>query len=265
MNARVEAAQNGAGRRVLAVIPHAGLLVPEEIRPDDLAENWSELARNIDWHTDALYDFRDILANNQVVFPYCSLVLEANRDPRNLEAAVPLKDVRGRPVYRPGREPGLDLRRRMAARYLDPFHAQIGEAIASGAGLVLEGHATVSARGVSGNQIDLMNIQLSPGEEPLRFCPDALIEGYAEELRKRLPGVNVTINASDYLSVYGHIGARHSIDSPDRAGRRAPLILQETNQALYLRPDGAPDLERLNRLRRAFAESLRAITTSFSA
>ena len=100
MNARAEAAQNGAGRRVLAVIPHAGLLVPEEIRPDDLAENWSELARNIDWHTDALYDFRDILANNQVVFPYCSLVLEANRDPRNLEAAVPLKDVRGRPVYR---------------------------------------------------------------------------------------------------------------------------------------------------------------------
>lgn len=254
------------GRLILAVVPHAGLVVPEEIEPDTLAEDWPELARNIDWHTDRLYDFRDLLGDGPLVFPYCSLILEANRNPRDLDASVPLRDVLGRPVYRPGREPDMELRRRMSARYLEPYHASIGDAVEAGADFILEGHATVTARGMEDRQIDLMNIQLDPSGGPsIRFCPEAMIRAYAAELEKRLPEALITINASDYLSVYGHIGAVHTVDAVRRIGRKAPAILQETNQSLYLRPDGILDIPRLNRLRRAFAESLRSITAAFRA
>lgn len=247
-------------RRILAVVPHAGLLLPEEIGPDGLADDWAELARNIDWHTDRLYDFRDLLGDGPLIFPYCSLILEANRNPQDLDSAVPLKDVWGRPLYRAGKEPHPDLRRRMSARYLEPFHASIGEAIEAGADFFLEGHSTVTARGMDDRQIDLMNVQLGSSEgESTRFCPDALIQAYAGELEKRLPEARITINASDYLSVYGHICAAHAIDAPGRVGRKAPAVLQETNQNLYLRPDGTLDIIRLNRLRRAFAESLLSV------
>jgi len=251
------------GTRILVVIPHSGLIVPEEIPPETLSRELSALVRNIDWHTEWLYDFRDILDNSQIIFPYCSLILEANRCPRDLDSALPLKDVLGRPVYRRGREPDTDLRQRMAVKYLDPFQAAVGEAIAAGADFFLEGHSTVSARGMVDHQIDLMNVQVSPcGDSPRRFCPDTLIQAYAEELKKRLPETMVTINASEYLSVYGHICAQHSIDAPGRVGRKAPGIIQETNQRLYLNPDGTPNILNLNRLRRAFAESIRAVLST---
>lgn len=260
MSGRMEREKIRPGRRILVVIPHSGLIVPEEIPPEALSGDLWAVARNIDWHTEWLYDFRDILDNTQIIFPYCSLILEANRCPRDLDSAVPLKDVLGRPVYRGGREPDTDLRQKMAGKYLDPFQAAVGAAIEAGADFFLEGHSTVSARGMADHQIDLMNVQLSLcGESPRRFCPDALIEAYAEELRKQLPEALITINASEYLSVYGHICAEHSIDAPGRVGRKAPAILQETNQRLYLNPDGTPDIRNLNRLRRAFAESIRAI------
>ena len=254
------------GRRLLAVIPHGGLVIPAEIPPDALSTEWPELARNIDWHTCARYDFRDILGNAQVEFAYCSLVLEANRHPRDIDAAVPLVDVLGRRVYRPGKEPSPDLRRLLAEKYLDPFQAAVGEAVAAGADFILEGHATVTARGMADNQVDLMNLQTDAGGgEMRRFCPDEMIRAYAAALRLRLPDVRVTINASEYLSVYGHICAEHALDAPERFGRKAPAILQETNQALYLRPDGSLDIAKLNRLRRAFAESLRIILSMSSA
>jgi hypothetical protein len=259
MSVPPRAAGNIPGPSVLVVIPHGGLILPAEIPAEALSEDLPELAGNIDWQTEWLYDFRDILSNAHLVFPYCSLVLEANRHPRDLDSAVPLKDVLGRPVYRIGREPNAESRRQMAVKYLDPFHAAIRGAIGSGAQFFLEGHATVTARGVSDNQIDLMNVQFAPGAESARrFCPDALIQAYAEELRKRLPEAKVTVNASEYLSVYGHICAEHSIDATGRIGHRAPAILQETNQRLYRNADGTPDIRNLNRLRRAFAESLRA-------
>ncbi|MBN1938668.1 MAG: N-formylglutamate amidohydrolase [Candidatus Aminicenantes bacterium] len=255
----------GAGRRLLAVIPHGGLILPAEIAPESLSDEWPVLVRNIDWFTGDLYDFRDILGNAQAVFPYCSLLLEANRHPRNIDAAAPLCDVWGRPVYRPGKEPTVESRKAMAEKYLDPFHQAVGDAVAAGANFILEGHATVTARGMSENQIDLMNMQTEQGGGQVRrFCPDEAIQAYAEELGKRLPDIRITVNASDYLDVYGHISAEHSIDAAGRVGRRAPAILQETNLALYLRPDGRPDIGKLNRLRRAFAESLGVILSAFS-
>ncbi|HEY3445099.1 MAG TPA: N-formylglutamate amidohydrolase [Myxococcales bacterium] len=246
-------------RDLLVVVPHSGLAVPAELSLESLSERLNELARNVDWHTDALYDFRDLLDNRHLAFPYLSLLLEANRHPELLDDCVPLKDVFGEPVYRPGCEPAEGLRRLLVQKYLVAFHKEIEAAILTGAEFLLDGHSAVEGKGIAANQIELMNYQSSwLDPEPKRFSPNAYVETYAEELQRRLPEVRVTINASDYASVYGHVCAEHSVDAFARTGRRVPAVLQETCERLYREPGKAPDVYALNRLRRVFAESLQA-------
>ena len=244
-------------KELLVVVPHSGIVIPREIPLDSLSGDFPALIRNVDWNTNWLYDFRDFLDNRQIVFPYCSLILEGNRHPDTLDDCVPLQDVRGIPVYHPGREPGEDLRRFMAAKYLIPFHRTISEEIGRGRLFLLDGHSTVSARGMEDNQIELMNYQVTELDGKTRqFCPDSIAEAYAEALQKRLPEARVTINASEYHTTYGHICAEHSANSLRREGNRVPALLQETNEKLYRNPDRTPNIEALNRLRRVFAESL---------
>jgi N-formylglutamate amidohydrolase len=248
---------NRGFRGLLVVIPHSGIVIPDEIPLDSLSDDFPGLIRNVDWYTNWLYDFRDLLENTQIVFPYCSLIIEGNRHPDILDDSVPLRDVRGMPIYRPGREPEEELRRFMSGKYLRPFHQAISEEIGRGKQFLLDGHSTVSARGISDNQIDLMNFQVTELEGKRRtFCPDRIIEVYAETLQKRLPEVNVTINKSEYYTTYGHICAEHSVHSFKKEGSRVPALLQETNEKLYRNADRTPNIEALNRLRRAFAESL---------
>ncbi len=244
-------------RELLVVIPHSGIVIPEDIPLDSLSDDFPGMIRSVDWYTNWLYDFRDLLDNKQIVFPYCSLILESNRHPDVLEDCVPLKDVRGTPVYRPGREPGEELRKFMSGKYLYPFHQSIGEEISRDKEFLFDGHSTVSARGMTDNQIDLMNYQVTALEgKPRHFCPDSIVETYAEALQRRLPEVRVTVNASEYDTTYGHICAEHSVNSLKREGNRVPALLQETNEKLYRNADRTPNIEALNRLRRAFAESL---------
>lgn len=51
---------------LLVVVPHSGLVVPDEILLDALSERFDQLARNVDWYTNWLYDFRDILDKGHV-------------------------------------------------------------------------------------------------------------------------------------------------------------------------------------------------------
>jgi hypothetical protein len=242
------------------VIPHSGILIPQEIQVDALSPEFPRLMKNVDWYTNWLYDFQDILGNSQIVFPYCSLILEANRDPDNLDQSVPLKDTLGEALYKPSREPSVNLRRGLARRYLETFHKQIGNTITRGKGFMLDAHSTVTARGVGDNQIELMNYQIcGPDREKAYFCPDIYIETYADEIGKRLPEIKVTVNESRYYHVYGHVCGKHSTNSTGRVRRRVPAILQETNQKLYISGDGTPDFRAIERLRRAFAGALLAM------
>lgn len=245
------------GSDILVIIPHSGVAIPREILLEDLSGDFFTLVKNVDWYTQWLYDFRDILANRQIVFPYCSILLEANRDPGDIEKSVPVKDIHERPVYRKGCEPSQSMRAHWSEKYLKPFHRNIEENIAAGAALLFDGHSTVTARGVADNQIDLMNFeQPDDKEKPLYYSPDVIIETYAAELRKRLPDVLVTTNASEYYRVHGHVCAAHSINALKRVGVRVPAFIQETNQKLFQNNDGMPNVIQINRLRRAFAESL---------
>lgn len=244
-------------RDLLVVIPHSGILVPREIPTDSLSSKFRILMRNVDWYTNWLYDFRDILGNSQLTFPYCSLILEANRHPEKLEESVPLKDIQDKPVYRRSHEPDRKLRRYLSRKYLRAFDQEISTEITRGSIFILDGHSTVTARGVKTNQIELMNFQAHDEEsKPAYFCPDVLVKTYANELAKLLPDIDVTVNKSRFYSIYGHVCGKHSVNAMTRVGNRVPAILQETNQNLYMNPDRTPNVEALERLRRAFAAAL---------
>jgi N-formylglutamate amidohydrolase len=246
-----------AFKGLLVVVPHSGLLIPCEIPLNTLSRDFPRLMRNVDWYTNSLYDFRDTLGNSRLLFPYCSLILEANRHPAKLAESVPLKDTFGEPIYQTGLEPDDKLRQSLSNKYLTWFHQAISTEITHGKTFMLDGHSTVTAQGVADNQIELMNFQNSSlNEEPTYFCPDVLIETYANELSKKLSWVKVTLNESRYDNVYGHVCGKHSVNAMKRVGNRVPAILQETNQKLYLNTDRTPNIEALETLRRAFAEAL---------
>lgn len=244
-------------KELLVVIPHSGIVIPEEISPKSLADDFPDMLKNVDWYTNYLYDFRDILENKQINFPYCSLLLEANRHPDILDDCVPLKDPLGKKMYRRGRQPDERLRRVISDKYLIPFHDRISETITKGVNFMLDGHSTVTAKGVSDDQIELMNFQRSPLDEgTVYYSPPVFVETYARELQKRLPDIRISVNESRYFNVYGHVCTRHSVNALKRIGHRVPAILQETNQRLYMHPDGTANICAIERLRRAFAESL---------
>lgn len=251
----------GALKELLTVIPHSGVVIPAEIPADHLAENFPDMLRNVDWYTQWLYDFTDMLDNRQLVFPWCSLLLEANRHPDIPDDSVPLTDVYGEALYKPGSEPTFEQRLQLSNKYLKTFHRQIETAIASGAEFLLDGHSTVAEKGVAGNQIDIMNFQHSHLDAARNeYSPLVFAETYADELQRRLPEAHVTVNASEYFDVYGHVCAAHSVNAMRRVGRKVPALIQETAQGLYL--DGkAPDVLAIDRLRRAFAESIHATLT----
>ena len=58
------------GSDVLVVAGHSGVVIPPEISLEDLTDEFSALLKNVDWYTQWLYDFRDILGNRQLVFPF---------------------------------------------------------------------------------------------------------------------------------------------------------------------------------------------------
>jgi hypothetical protein len=244
-------------KELLVVVPHSSIVIPSEISMDSLSPELPRLMRNVDWYTNWLYDFRDILGNSQIEFPYCSLILEANRDPEKLEDSIPLTDSFIEPIYRHGQEPERSMREFLSQKYLFPFHSGIEETIAQGMRFMLDAHSTISSRGVTDNQIELMNYQITGHEKKTTFfCPDKFIETYADELSKRLPEIKITVNESRYDKVYGHVCGHHSINSDKRVGNKVPAILQETNQSLYLNSNGTPNINAIETLRRAFAEAL---------
>lgn len=246
-------------RELLVAVPHSGILIPSEISVDSLSSEFVSTLRNVDWYTNWLYNFTDILDNKQAVFPWCSILLEANRHPELIEDAVPLKDVFGVPLYKQGMEPNETERHALSDRYLKAFHHEIETRIAGGAEFLLDGHSTIVARGMTSNQIDIMNFQHSGLDDgPKKFSPDAYAETYGEELQKRLPHAHITVNSSEYFEIYGHVCAEHSINAKGRVGRRVPALCQETCHGLYMNDDGTPDVMEIARLRRAFAEAIHA-------
>ena len=250
---------------LLVSIPHSGLLCPAEIPLDSLSEHHETLMDETDWHTDRLYDFQDILGNTHVVFPLSQVFVNVNRHPKHVDQAVPVV-LNGIPIYRPSMSPPLDMRRQLVRKYHQNYHQYIKNRKKV---LILDGHSTVTGnQDAAGNKVaadiivsDRQATELDlPGG--IRTAPDGYLDCYADELERRLGG-NVKIEKNTtYQSTYGHIMAIHGWNGETNRGNRAPLILQETNEELYV-TNGRPDWFAIENLRRVFAEALAKVVQTF--
>lgn len=239
-------------------MPHSGVLCPGEIPLESLSGKQAELASNVDWHTDRLYDFRDLLGNSQTVFPFSQVYINVNRHPDALDACVP-DSIDGVPVYRRGKRLSLNFKRMLVRKYHDAYHAAIKGSRKS---FILDGHSTVTGHADAGgnevcDDIIISDRQQTPWDPPggIRTAPDGLMEIYAEELARQLgSGIRVGCNTT-YCDTYGHVMACHGWDGIQPRNGRVPLLLQETNEHLYIK-GSVLDVLALEVLRRAFAVSL---------
>ncbi|HNT53553.1 MAG TPA: N-formylglutamate amidohydrolase [Anaerolineaceae bacterium] len=255
----------GSGSEICVVIPHAGRLLPPEIHRADLAENAAVLLFDCtDWYTDLIYDFRDWLENPTIQFDYSPLCINLNRHPDQLDFAAPLI-FQGQPIYRTGREPSPALRRTWIDRLGTPFF----QAIARGPHqFILDAHSTrVGMQDEDGVKITadiIINDCTSnlAGDELRPTAPPGCAEIYATELGRRLPELKIDLNAA-YLGTYGYIGDAFGWHEAELDSGRAPLLLQETNELLYMDATGLL-LPQANDLRRIFAEALLAAVRKMS-
>ena len=61
-------------KELLVVVPHSGIVIPSEISLNSLSPEFPRLMRNVDWYTNWLYDFREILGNVQIEF-FCRFTI----------------------------------------------------------------------------------------------------------------------------------------------------------------------------------------------
>jgi len=247
-------------KNILVSIPHAGISCPPEIPLKSLSDYQQELAiNNVDWFTNHLYDFRDILDNHQVVFPYNQVLINVNRHPDNLEESVPLS-VDDISVYKNGQEPSSELRKHLIRKYHYRFHNDIASYQKI---FIFDGHSTVTGLADAGgdvvkDDIIISDWQMSKHDPPggIKTAPEGFLDVYAEELDRQFSGFQIKLSTNTtYSSTYGYIMASHGWDGKSIKGSRVPLILQETNEKLYIK-NGIPDVLMIEELRRIFAESL---------
>jgi len=248
---------NALTNGILVSIPHSGIQCPSEINRDDLSFTFNELTDlNVDWYTHLIYDFTDILFNKQIIFPYNQILINVNRHPENLDESVPFF-IENMPVY--CNQPSYITRKMMIHKYHMPYHLQIAKTEKI---FILDGHSMNDAAiDIQANKkvydIDISNFQQSKYHSPEGFysAPQKYLDIYANELQKRLPNLTIGINAT-YCNTYGHIMAEHGTTLIHKDNKKAPLLLQETNEKIYLN-NGKPDMVAINSLRHIFAEAIK--------
>lgn len=243
-------------------IPHAGLACPPEIDPRTFSEQFEEIKlQSVDFYADHLYDFQNILENQQVIFPYLPFVINVNRHPDVIDESAPLK-VDELHIFKKGREPTIEFRKQMIRLYHYDYHKQLACIPKK---LILDGHSVTESdfgneRETPMEDILIEDYQASPldPEVGIKTAPKGYAETYIEELQKRLPSdFTISLNTK-YVSTYGHVLAFHGWDGiVPRYGRRVPVLLQETNERLYI-GNRHQLLDNLDFLRKAFADALLA-------
>jgi N-formylglutamate deformylase len=120
---------------IILGFPHTGTFIPDAIR-QKLNDTGLGLT-DTDWHIHQLYDGL-LPAASTVRALFHRYVLDANRSPaneslypgQNTTGLVPLTDFDGRPIWKPGLEPGeTDIAERIAAFHA-PYHAALKQEIA---------------------------------------------------------------------------------------------------------------------------------------
>ncbi|MEZ5990333.1 MAG: N-formylglutamate deformylase [Planctomycetota bacterium] len=117
---------------LLLSIPHCGTELPPEVA-EDLAGDDVAALPDTDWHLERLYDFAPELGIRTIHARYSRYLVDLNRPadgsplyPGRAETeVVPTTTFDGRPLWRQGRAPDEDERRRRIERYWRPYHARL--------------------------------------------------------------------------------------------------------------------------------------------
>lgn len=248
---------NKIKNNILVSIPHSGIYCPREIELNTLSDNIQELSiDNVDWYTELIYDFRDILENKQIVFPINQIYINVNRRPY-LEECMP-SEINGLQIYKDNLMPDIKLQKYLIKKYHLGYHNNLMNIEKV---FILDGHSTITGLTDDvGNKVqddiiiyDFQNSKLDP-PTGVKSAPEGFLESYAEALTKSLPNLRIALNTT-YTSTYGHILATHGWDGKSKKSHRAPLILQETNENLYIN-NYILDIKAVEELRRTFADSI---------
>jgi hypothetical protein len=197
------------------------------------------------------------LGNKQIIFTINQIYINVNRHPDYIDECVPT-EIDGLLIYKAGSKPSIEVRKRLLSKYHSGYH----NAIASVNKLfILDGHSTVTGfRDASGEIVqddiilsDFQNSNLDP-LPGIKTAPDGFLESYANALTKLLPNLRISLNTT-YCSTYGHIMSEHGWNGIGERKNKTPLILQETNEDIYIH-NRVPDIKAIEELRRSFAQSL---------
>jgi len=191
-----------AGRSPLVVsMPHTGTHIP-----DVIAQRMTEVALTVpdtDWHMEELYDFLDALGASVLVATHSRYVVDLNRPPDNANL-YPGQDTTGlcpvdtffrQPLYRPGQAPDEVETAERVARYWNPYHAKLAEALAElkarhGRALLWDAHSIFSVvpRFFEGTLPDF-NLGTADGRSCASGTGEALLA-----VAERAPGYRAVLN-----------------------------------------------------------------------
>lgn len=177
-----------AGRAPLIVsMPHTGTHIP-----DALARRMTAAARALpdtDWHLERLYDFLEALGASVLVSTHSRYVVDLNRPPddanlypgQDTTGLVPVDTFHREPVYAAGEAPDEAEIAERVARYWQPYHARLAEALAAlkaqhGRALLWDAHSILSAvpRFFAGTLPDF-NLGTADGRSCARGVGEALL------------------------------------------------------------------------------------------
>ena len=246
---------------ILLSIPHAGTRIPPEL-DGRVSLSPLQLLYASDAFADRIYDLGvDVAA--VVKTDVARACVDMNRSPLArfpavVDGVVKRVTANDRPIYHPGREPGEALTDALIARYAEPYHAAIMQALRRpGLQIALDCHSM--ARSGLARQRD-------HGQPRPSFClssrfgasaPDDLLHALGDALRDAF-GLPETEIGYHRPFAGGYITSRY--------GRGAlPWIQVELNRQLYVRPpwfdkeSRTMDPRRLAELRDAFRAALRAL------
>lgn len=189
-------------------VPHAGLLVPEELRADYLLSEEQTIA---DGDTGAfrIYDLRDDVA----AFVRCDVaraVLDMNRaadDTERADGVFKTLSIWGEPIWR--RPLSADARRELLARYHAPYHRAL-RAFVGRAKLAVDCHTMSDVGPPIGPDVGCRRPLVCIGDRHGATCPRPWVEALQQCLARYF-GDDVTCNEP---FAGGYITATHGADMP---------------------------------------------------
>ncbi len=235
---------------ILVLIPHSSTKRPKEIKKNLLHPNHKKMlfgdSAETDRGTEKLYNLKQIINVNQIVFKIGQIYVNVLRHPNKLEESIPTH-IRGKPIYKIGKEIDLKLRKKLIKKYHSDFYNHIKKLKPK---LIFNGHSTITGHSSLKNEKLIWDIFLvkSTTEYLGKYKPleEKITNFYIDELKKRLPNLKICVS-NLYVNNYDHI---FSITK-----RKVPVITQETNENLYIK-NNKINLKKVKILRKAFAESL---------